>query len=302
MSDSNIFLFSGTSNLLLARKIAKNLKVKLGKITIKRFADGEIYVNVREEVWGKNCFIIQSCSTPGNENLMELLIIIDAVRRLKPKKIIACIPFYPYRRQERKVETGEAVTADLCAKLLSAAGVDRLIVLDLHSRVIEKFFRVPYKHLTAFSLFLDYFKKKRLRDAVVIAPDQGAFSVNKKLARQLKIPVGHIYKSRMGKHEVIARMKLTNRVLGKNVIMLDDEISTAGTLVAACQLLKKEGAKNIYFACTHPVLADPAIARLRKAAVKEVVVTDSIYLPPQKRIAKIKVVSVAKLIAKSLIG
>jgi ribose-phosphate pyrophosphokinase len=295
-----IFLFSGTSNIQLARKIALNAKINLGRLTIKKFTDGETYVNVHEVVSGKNCFVLQSCSDPANENFMELMIIIDALKSLKAGKITAVLPFYPYRRQERKIEKGESVTAKLCATLIKSAGADRIIALDLHSKTIENFFKVPYNHLTAFHLFLDYFSKKKIKNAAVIAPDFGAFSVNKKLAKELEMPCSYIKKYRMGKHDEVKKMELEMDVKGKDIIMLDDEISTGGTLVAASRLLKKSGAGKIHFACTHPVLAARAVSRLKRSAISEIVVTDSIYLPKEKRMNKIKILSVAGLISKEI--
>lgn len=291
-------LFSGTSNPKLAQKIAKNLKIKIGKITIKRFSDQEIYVNVLENVKRKNVCVLQSCSTPGNEYLMELLIIIDALKKLKPKKITALIPFYPYRRQERKVEQGESITAELVARLLETAGVDKVILVDIHSEKILKFFKRQVVHLTALSLFVNYFKKKNLKDVMVIAPDQGVWQRNKKLAKSLGMPVAFIKKSRLGKHDVVPRMEVPKEVKNKNIIMLDDEINTAGTIVKAAQLLKKQGAKNIFVAATHAVLSGPAIQRIKKSPIKEVVVTDTIIIPKQKRIRKIKIISVAELFRK----
>lgn len=300
----NIIFFSGTSNLPLARKIAKNLKIKLGKITIERFVDGEIYVNIRENVARKKCIILQSCSTPGNEYLMELLIIIDAIKRLRPKKIVVILPFYPYRRQEKKVEKGESITAELVAELLHTVCVDKLIVLDLHSKVIEDFFKIPFKHLSAFPLFVEYFqeffRKRNKEDFIVCAPDRGALALNSNLARKLRLPVTYILKTRARGHDVVAGMKLMDRVKNKNVIILDDEISTGGTMVEASQLLKKKGAKEIFVAVTHPVLSGNAVKRISKAPIKRLVVTDSINLPKAKKIKKIKILSLNKIIAKEI--
>lgn len=294
------FLFSGTSNPKLAKKIAKLAKIKIGKITIKRFSDQEIYVNIQENVKGKNVFVLQSCPTPGNEYLMELLIIVDALKRLKPKKITAIIPFYPYRRQERKVEKGESITAQLVAKLLEMAGINKVVLCDIHSEKILKFFRIPVVHLIALTLFVDYFKKKNLKNTMVVAPDQGALIQNKKLAKALGISVAFIKKIRAGKHDIIVRMKLRADIKNKNIIMLDDEINTASTIVKAVQLLKKQGARDIYAAATHAVLFGPAIRRIKKSPIKEVIVTDTIAIPRQKQIKKIKILSVVGLFGKSL--
>lgn len=301
----NIIFFSGTSNLPLARKVAKNLKLKLGKIIIKRFADGEIYVNVRENIEGKECIVLQSCSTLGNEYLMELLIIVDAIKRLGPKKIMVILPFYPYRRQEKKIEEGESITAELIAKLLRTAGVDKLIVLDLHSKVIEKFFKFPFKHISAFPLFVEYFREKIQKNRkkfIVCAPDRGALALNSKLAHKCDLTVTYISKTRARRHDIIAGMKLMGRVENKNIIILDDEISTGGTIVKASELLKKNGAKEIYVAVTHPVLSGNAVKLISKAPIKQLIVTDSINLPKEKKIKKIKILSLSKILAESLIS
>lgn len=296
----NKIIFSGTSNVKLARKIAKESKIKLGKLSIKNFADGETYVNIKEDVRNKECFVLQSCSAPANEYLMEMLIVIDALKGLGPKKITAVLPFYPYRRQERKVEEGESVTAELCAKMIKSSGADNIVVLDLHSKTIEKYFKIPYNHLTAFPLFSKYFRNKKIKNAAVMAPDFGAYEINKKLAGELNLPCSYIKKFRMGKHDVVEKMELEMNVDGKDIIMLDDEISTGGTLISASRLLKEKGAGKIYFACTHPVLVGRAVSRLKRSKISEIIVTDSIYLLEEKRARKIKVLSVAGLISNAI--
>ena len=295
-----MFLFSGTSNIYLAKKVAKNLNILLGKIDIKKFSDNETYVNVREDVEGEDCYVMQSGSNPANENLMELLIIIDALRRLNPNKITAILPFYPYRRQERKVEGGEAITSDLCAKLLKASGANKLVVLDLHTEKVERFFKIPFKHLTAFDLFVSYFKNKNLKNTIVVAPDEGAAEINNKLAKKLGFKSCYIKKSRARKHDKVAKMELTGEVKGKNVIILDDEINTGGTLMKAAETLKQRGVRKVYFACTHGILSGDATSNIQKSSIDEVIITDSIYLPKEKKFNKIKVLSVANLISNEI--
>lgn len=293
-------LFSGTSNQPLGKKLAKILNCPQGKITLKRFSDGEIYVDIKEAVQNRSVIILQSCSTPGNEYLIELLIIIDALKYLKPKKIIICLPFYPYRRQEKKIEKGESITARLVAKLLKTSGAQNLILLDLHSKKIEKFIKIPFSHLTALPLFVNYFKKKKLKNAFVVAPDQGAYRKNKALADQLKLSSTFIKKSRQGKHDLVEKMEIVGKDVKKQAIILDDEINTAGTLIKVTKLLIKKGVKNIYVAVTHPVLSNKAVLKLKKSPIKEIIVTDSIYLPPEKRIKKIKIISVAEILAQEI--
>lgn len=293
-------LFSGTSNLPLARKVAQILKVKLGRIQIEKFRDGETYVNIEEEIKAKKVFILQSGCSPANENLMELLIIVDAIRRLKPQQIIAILPFYPYRRQERKVEKGEPITAELVAKLLEAAGVNKIITLDLHSPKIKEFFRIPLINLRARSLFGAYFKKRNLKNYKVLAPDEGALGESRKLAQDLKLPVGYIQKSRERKHDIVKKAKIVGNIKNKNIIMIDDEVNTGGTIVEAIKLIKKARGQDISLGFTHPVLSKLAVLRLKKLPIKEMVVTDSIFLPKNKKISQMKIISVAKLIAETI--
>lgn len=293
-------LFSGTSNKPLAQKVAKELKIKLSKIDIKKFSDNETYVNIKEDMRGEDCFVLQSGSNPANENLMELLIIIDALQRLKTKKITVILPFYPYRRQERKLESGEAITSELCAKLLKVAGTSKLIALDLHTEKVAKYFKTPFEHLTAFDLFVDYFKKKNLKNTIAVAPDEGAADINSKLAEKLDIDSYYIKKSRKRKHDKVAKMELTGRVKGKNIIILDDEINTGGTLMKAASTLKKKGAMKIYFVCTHGILSGDATSKLQKSKIDEIIITDSIYLPKEKIFGKIKVLSVSNIISKAI--
>lgn len=296
----NFTFFSGKSNLNLAKKVVGNLGIRLGKIQIEKFADKETYANIQENAKNKNVVVLQSCFFPANENLMELLIILDAVKRLKPKKILVCLPFYPYRRQEKKTEKGESVTAELVAKLLETAGADRILLLDLHSKIIKKFFKIPAIEVSAFELFVEYFKKKKIRNPLVVAPDRGALNLNRKLAKELKADLAYIEKSRQRKHDIVAKMQVYGDVFGKNVIMLDDEISTGGTLMKAARILKKSKAKNIYIAVTHPILAGKAVKKLNKSAIKEIITTDSIYLPKKKKIKKIKVLSVSGILAEKI--
>lgn len=298
-------LISGQSNLPLARKVAARLKLPLGKITISTFSDGEKYVNIKEELKGNEVFVFQSGSYPANENLIELLMILDAVKRLGPKKIIAVIPFYPYRRQERKVEKGEPISAQMVARFLKISGVNKVIVIDLHHPVIKDYLRVPVKEILPLSVFAKYLKKKSLKNFIVLAPDEGSIKRSGKFAQLLKLPLVTMKKKRAG-HDQVAEADFFVKggrsldLKGKNVIMIDDEINTAGTLVESAKKLKKELIKDVYFAATHAVLSGPAIRRLKKSPLKEIMVTDTILFPPEKKIVKIKVLSVAKLIAQEI--
>ena len=291
-------IFSGSSNLPLAQKVALNLKSPLGKLVIKRFSDGEFYVNLLTPVRGKEVCILQSGSNPVNDHLMEVLMIADAAKRGGAKKITALLPFYPYRRQERQTEKGEAVSAHLVAKLLEAAGVKRVVVFDIHHPIVKKFFNVPFFNLKAFALFVAYLEKKKLKDAVVVAPDKGGQTRSFALAQALKIPLVYCQKDRQKMHDKIARLTLRGDVKGKEIIIIEDEISTGGTLAELSKLLKKEKIKNIYVVATHAVLSGKARERLSKAPIKELILTDTILVPPVKRLKKMKFVSVSGLLAE----
>lgn len=294
-------IFSGTSNHPLAQKLAKELKLKLGKIIIKKFSDGETYVNILENVRNKNVFVLQSGNSPANENLMELLLIIDALKRLKPKKITAILPFYPYRRQERKIEKGEPVSAELVVKLLQTAGVDKVITLDLHSPKIKKFFKIPVLEFSALPLFVNYFQRKKLKNFLVLAPDQGALGRSKKLAKVLKIPLVKAFKKRF-QHDQVTKAKIMGEIKNKNIIIIDDEVNTAGTVVKLVRKLKSQKVKEIFLIFTHSVLSGPAIKCLKQAPIKEIITTDTINLPKEKRLKKIKIISVAKILAKNYLN
>ncbi|MFA6027950.1 MAG: ribose-phosphate pyrophosphokinase [Patescibacteria group bacterium] len=301
MNKNHRILLSGTSNEPLARKIAKELDKKLGKVTIKHFSDGETYVNVEEDVNDQKVYFIQSGSYPTNESLMELLIMLHALKKtnLKPKKVIAVVPFYPYRRMEKTVEVGESLTFELVADLLNTAGIDKIICMDLHKHRSKRFFKFQRRELFAMPVLIDYLRKKDLSNTVLVAPDKGSMPELKKYSRALGIPIVKAYKKRK-KHDEAIIKKLVGEVEGKDIIIIDDEINTAGTLLGVVNALKEKKAKDIYFACTHAVLSGPAIERLKQAPLKEVIVTDTINLPEEKRIDKIKILSVAKIFADAI--
>ena len=306
-------ILSGSSNIPLAKKIAKQMNTELGNIIIKKFSDGEKYVNVQENVKGKEAIILQSGSIPSDEHVLELFLILDAVKRLKPKKITVVLSFYPYRRQERESEKGDAVSAQVIARLLQANKIDKLVVIDLHSPVIKRFYKIPVKEISTFSLFADYFRKKDID--TVIAPDEGSIARSRKFASYMGLPLLVMKKIRI-KHDKVSSLitayggvppKAGKTVSGKNaniakknVVMIDDEINTAGTLVENVRLLKKLGTNKMYFAATHAVLSEPAIQRLKKSGLEEIVVTDSIALPPEKKFSQLKVISLSDLITDEL--
>lgn len=295
-------LISGTANAPLSKKIAKELGLSLAKVDIVQFADKETHVVLQEDMKGRDVYIIQPTSNPANETIMELLLIAHAVQDMKPKRITAIMPFFGYRRQEKKTHPGEVLSFRLVAKLMKAAGITRVGVMDLHKRRSAQYFKdagIVCHELRAFDMISTYFKQKRqLKDFVLVAPDKGSVPVAERYAKELGVPVVKAQKHRtMDKRDQVTYDSLGEGVKGKNVLIIDDEINTAGTLMGVADLLKKQKAKNVYFACTHGVLSNPAKTRLAKSRIRQVVITDTIFLPSQKRLPKIKVLSVAPMFA-----
>ena len=298
--DSKLKIFALSSNRPLAQKIADEVGVELGKLAVDRFSDGEIQINIEESIRGDNVYVIQSTSAPVNDNLMELLILVDALRRASAKTINVVIPYYGYARQDRKARSREPITAKLVANMLQNSGVDRVIALDLHAAQIQGFFDIPVDHLMGAPLLADYFLREGVaKEAVVVSPDHGGVVRARALAEFLKAPIAIIDKRRP-KANVAKIMNIIGDVKGKKCIMIDDMIDTAGTISKGAQALMDAGAKEVYVSCTHAVLSGPAIERLAAAPIKEVVVTDSIRLPEEEQIAKIKQVSVGPLIGAAI--
>lgn len=298
--DQNLKIFALSSNRPLAQKIADRVGVDLGKLSVSRFSDGEIQINIEESVRGDNVYVIQSTSAPVNDNLMELLIMVDALRRASAKTINVVMPYYGYARQDRKARSREPITAKLVADMLQNSGVDRIIALDLHAAQIQGFFDIPVDHLMGAPLLAEYFINQGVADdAVVISPDHGGVTRARALAEFLKAPIAIIDKRRP-KANVAQIMNIIGDVKGKKCIMIDDMIDTAGTISLGSQALLDAGAKEVYASCTHAVLSGPAIERLQNSPLKEVVVTDSIQLPAEKQIDKIKQVSVGPLIGDAI--
>ena len=298
--NSKVKIFALNSNKPLAKKIADAVGVPLGKTSVDRFSDGEIRINIEESIRGDEKFIIQSTSAPLNDNLMELLIMIDALRRASASTINVVMPYYGYARQDRKARSREPITAKLVADMLEKAGADRVIVLDLHAAQIQGFFDIPVDHLMGAPLLADYFLKNGLeKDAVVVSPDHGGVTRARKLAEFLKAPIAIIDKRRP-KANVAEIMNIIGSVDGKRCIIIDDMIDTAGTITLASQALMDAGAKEVYACATHPVLSGPAIERLDKSPIKKIIVTDSIQLPEEKQIDKLTQVSVGPLIGDAI--
>ena len=300
-SGSEIKIISGNSNKELAEKIAENIGVKVADCQVTTFSDGEISVNINETVRGCDVFVVQSTNNPVNNNLMELLIMIDALKRASAGRITAVIPYYGYARQDRKAKARDPITAKLVANLITAAGADRVLTMDLHASQIQGYFDIPLDHLLGGNLLANYFNSKNLEDLVVVSPDLGSVTRSRKFANQLEgeVPLAIIDKRRP-KANVCEVMNLIGDVKGKNVIMLDDMIDTAGTITNAANALKEFGAKNIYAGCTHAVLSGPAIERIENSAISELIVLDTIKLPKEKELDKIKVLTVAEMFGEAI--
>jgi ribose-phosphate pyrophosphokinase len=287
------------ANKELARDIAFNLGIPVGDAQVGTFSNGEISVGINESIRGADVFVVQSTSAPVNDNLMELLIMIDALKRASAGRINAVIPFYGYARQDRKSKSREPITAKLVANLIEAAGADRVITMDLHAPQIQGFFDIPVDHLYAAPLIVNYFINKKLDDIVVVSPDVGGVTRARALAAKLDAPLAIIDKRRP-KPNVSEVMNIIGDIESKDCIIIDDMVDTAGSVVNAAKVLKEMGAKDIYVAATHPVLSGPAFERIQDSVIKELVVTNTIPLPAGKPVDKIKVLSVASLFAEAI--
>ena len=299
VSKKEVLLFSGTSNPDLSQKIAKNIGLSLGKVDISRFSNGEIYVRFEESVRGADVFVIQTLSNAINDSLMELLIMVDALKRASAAAITAVIPHYGYARQDKKSKAREPITAKLIADLLSIAGINRLATVDLHADSIQGFYNVPVDHLTAMNIIAKYFKAKKLKDLVVVSPDVGRVKTAKKFADLLRADLAILHKSRP-RANVAEITHVVGEVSGKTALVVDDMIDTAGTMCEAGKAIIENGAIGAYAAATHPILSGPAVQRLDEAPFKEVVFTDSIPVSKEKMLKKFKTLTIASLLAKMI--
>ena len=302
LSDENkLRIFTGNANPDLAREIAAYLGTTVGDSVVNRFNNGEIQVMINESVRGKDIFIVQpTCGPEVNDNIMELLIMADAFKRASANHITAVIPFYGYARQDRKARGREPITAKLMADLLETAGITRVVTIDLHAAQIQGFFNIPFDHMPGGPLLAEYIKEKNLDDMVVVSPDLGGVGRARGFAEILNAPMAIIDKRRPepGVAEV---MNLIGNVEGKNCIVVDDMVDTAGSLTEGARALKKMGAKAIYACCTHPILTDPALSRIAQSDITELVVTNTIPLAPSKKHPKIKVLSIAPILAETIL-
>ncbi|TFD98343.1 ribose-phosphate diphosphokinase [Jeotgalibacillus salarius] len=301
-ANSKLKIFSLNSNHKLAEDIAEAVGTKLGKCSVTSFSDGEIQINIEESIRGCDVFVVQSTSTPVNENLMELLIMVDALKRASARTINIVMPYYGYARQDRKARAREPITAKLIANLLETAGATRVITLDLHAPQIQGFFDILIDHLRGVPIIAEYFMQKNFNpeELVIVSPDHGGVTRTRKLAEYLKAPIAIIDKRRP-KPNVSEVMNIVGNVEGKTCILIDDIIDTAGTITLAANALMDVGAKEVYASCTHPVLSGPAMERINASAIKELVVTNSIALSEEKLGGKIVELSVAGLLAEAII-
>lgn len=299
MKKDDLLVFSGNANLQLANRICNYLKLDLADAEVDKFNDGEIRVKVNQDVRGRDVFVVQPTCPPVDENIMELLILIDALRRASARRITAVIPYYGYGRQDRKDKPRVPITAKLVANLITVAGANRVLTMDLHAGQIQGFFDIPLDHLFAVNVFMEYFERKRLPNLVVVSPDVGGVKMARAYAKKLKAGLAVVDKRRINDREAEV-MNIMGEVKGKNVCIVDDLIATAGTLVEAVAALKSAGAKAVYAAATHPVLSGPAIERIKKSQLEELIVTDTIPIEKKKMIPKIKVLSVAALLGKAI--
>lgn len=293
-------IFTGNSNPKLATAIADIMGKPLGKCTVKKFSDGEIAVNIQETVRGVDCYVIQPTSDPVNDNLMELLIMIDAMKRASAGRINAVLPYYGYARQDRKAKPRDPITSKLVADLLVAAGADRVVTMDLHAAQIQGYFNIPVDHLLGMPILIDYWKKKGMEDMIIVSPDHGSVTRARNLAEPLNVPIAIVDKRRQepNKSEI---MNIIGDIKGKNCILIDDMIDTAGTICNAAEALLNLGAKSVSACATHAVLSGPAIERLEKSSLEEVILLDTIPLGEDKILDKFKILSVAPLFAEAMI-
>ena len=296
---SNFKVFAGNSHLELAEEIASIMGKPLGRATVTKFSDGEISVNLWETVRGMDCYIVQSTCDPVNDNLMEILIMIDAMKRASAGRINAVIPYYGYARQDRKAKARDPITAKLVADMLVAAGADRVLTMDLHAAQIQGYFDIPVDHLVGMPILAKYFAEKNLENVVVVSPDHGSVPRARNMAQILNCPIAIVDKRRPepNKSEI---MNIIGDIDGKNCILMDDMIDTAGTITNAANALKDLGALSVNACATHAVLSGPAIERIQSSAIEELVLLNTIPLPEEKKTDKMKVISVAPLFAEAM--
>jgi len=292
-------IFTGNADRKLAEEISSKLGKSLGKCEVKRFSDGEIAINMNESVRGCDCFIIQSTCNPVNDNLMEILIMIDSMKRASAGRINVVMPYYGYARQDRKAKARDPITSKLVADLLEAAGADRVVTMDLHAAQIQGYFDIPVDHLVGMPILIDYWKKKEIEDLVVVSPDHGSVTRARNMAEPLGVPIAIVDKRRPepNKSEI---MNIIGDVKGKNCIIVDDMIDTAGTICNAGKAIMELGAKSVSCGATHAILSGPAVQRLEESPFEEVVLLNTVPIGEEKNIDKMVHLSVAPLFAEAI--
>ncbi len=298
--NDNLKIFSGSSNVVLASAVCKYLDIPLGRARIDTFPDGEKAIRVEDDVRGRDCYVVQSTCKPVDENLVELLIYLDCLRRASASRVTAVIPYFGYARQDRKDEGRVPITAKLVANLITTAGADRVLAIDLHARQLQGFFDIPVDHLTGELVLSKYFRDKKIDNLTVVSPDVGNMRIASRYAAHLGGELAIVHKKRVGGSEVKA-YEMIGETEGKNVLMCDDIIATAGTVCSAASLVKERGAEKVYVGVTHGIFAGQALERLEQAPIDEVVVTDTIPLTKQaKEVGCIKVLSVAAMLGEAI--
>jgi len=299
MENGRLLVFSGNANRKLALEICNYLDIELGEALVGRFSEGETRVKIEQDVRGKDVFVIQPTCPPVNESIMEILVMIDALKRASAKRITAVLPYYGYARQDRKDQPRVPITAKLVANLVTVAGADRVLTIDLHAGQIQGFFDIPLDNLYAVNMFVEYFSRMKIKNLVVVSPDVGGIKMARAYAKKLGSSLAVVDKRRVSDKEAEV-MHILGDVKGKNVVIVDDIVATAGSLVEAAASLKKAGVRDIYAAITHPILSGPAIERLKKSELKELVVSNTIPLSKDKQISRIKVLSIGPLLAEAI--
>lgn len=299
MSNGELLVFSGNSNKALAEGICKYLKLKLSDSSASRFSDGETSVKIDQDVRGRDVFLVQPTYPPVNENLMELLIMIDALKRASARRITAVMPYFGYARQDRKDQPRVPITAKLVANLLTVSGANRLLTMDLHAAQVQGFFDIPVDHLFAAPVMIEYLKKKKIKDMVVVSPDVGGIKMARAFAKHMSAGLAIVDKRRIDSKSAEV-MHIMGEVKGKNVVIVDDMITTAGSMTEAANALRRNGARDIYVCASHGVFSGPAIERLEKSPVKSVIVTNSIPVSDRVVHPKIIVLSIAPLLGEAI--